>query len=410
MNKGGIKVLKRIIALLLAIIAWPAAAAWHLNMPRGVTPTSKDIYDLHMTIFWICVAIGVVVFSVMIYALIYHRKSRGAVASKFHEHPGLEIIWAVIPFVILVIMAIPATRVLIAMDDTADADVTVKITGYQWKWQYEYLDQGISFFSILSTPPDQYQLHGNGKFDKWYLLEVDNKLVLPVNRKIRFLVTANDVIHSWWVPDLGVKRDALPGFIGEAWARIDKPGIYRGQCAELCGNGHGYMPIVVEAVSEAKFDQWVAKKLAAKRKAEAAEVRQWTKGELMQLGKATYDKVCAVCHKVDGTGQPPTFPPIKASSVSVGKPISRHIDMVLNGVKGSAMQAFKDQLNDDELAAVITYERNAFGNNTGDLVQPATVKDQRAGKIAKQPEEKPKQNNNKPEQQGKAKPATEVKQ
>lgn len=417
--------LKRISGLLLTLLSWPAMAAWDLNMPRGVTPLSRDIYDLHMAIFLICVGIGVVVFSVMIYALIYHRKSRGAVAAEFHEHPGLEILWAVIPFLILVIMAIPATRTLIAMEDTADADVTIKITGYQWKWQYEYLDRGISFFSNLSTPPEQ--LRGNVKRDKWYLLEVDNKLVLPINKKVRFLVTSNDVIHSWWVPDLAVKRDAMPGFIGEAWAKIDKVGTYRGQCAELCGMNHGYMPIVVEAVTDKQFKQWVAQKTEAQRKAREAIVKTFTKAELMTKGKQVYDKLCALCHKMDGSGMPPAFPAMIASSVAVGKPISRHIGMVLNGVSGTAMQAFKDQLNDTEIAAVVTYERNAFENNTGDIVQPITVKNQRAGKIPKEingASHQNQQNNKshkplepaKPEQpkakppEGKQNPATEVKQ
>lgn len=369
------------IGLIFSLFAVPALADWQLNMPRGVTPISQDIYDLHMIIFWICVAIGVVVFSVLIYSLIYHRKSRGVTPAKFHEHAGLELVWALIPFLILVIMAIPATKVLIAMEDTEDADVTVKITGFQWKWRYQYLDQGVAFFSILSTPTEQ--LHGGDiKRDKWYLLEVDKPLVLPVNKKVRFLVTSNDVIHSWWVPDLGVKRDAMPGFINEAWARIKKPGTYRGQCAELCGLNHGYMPIVVKAVSEKDFEKWVANNRAEKEKQELATQKTMTKQELMDAGKNTYEKVCAVCHKSDGTGMPPAFPPMMGSSVAVGKPISRHIDMVLNGVSGTAMQAFGPQLNDSEIAAVITYERNAWGNNTGDVIQPAQVKAQREGKAA----------------------------
>jgi cytochrome c oxidase subunit 2 len=375
------------IGLLGSLFCVPAFASWTVNMPKGVTPISQNIYNLHMAIFWICVAIGVVVFSVLIYALINHRKSKGAVSSDFHEHPVLEFFWAVIPFLILVVMAVPATKVLIAMEDTADADLTIKVTGYQWKWKYEYLDQGISYFSVLSTPPAQTakQKHwytGATEKNAGYLHEVDNQLVLPTNKKIRFLVTANDVLHSWWVPAFGIKRDAIPGFIHESWARIETPGTYEGQCAELCGKDHGYMPIVVNAVSEEDFEKWVQEKTKAKQAAAAAEAsnKVWSKDELMTSGKQTYEKVCAACHQVTGLGMPPTFPALKGSSVAVGKPVARHINLVLHGVKGTAMQAFGEQLSNDELAAVITYERNAWGNNTGDIVQPSDVKAERDGK------------------------------
>ncbi len=371
------KVGKLFIATLLSLFSVTAFAALEYNMKRGVTPISQDIYWLHMTIFWVCVTIGVVVFGVMIYSLFRHRKSQGAKAAVFHEHPKVEFAWTIIPLLILVAMAIPATTVLMTMDDTQDADVTIKITGHQWKWEYQYLDQNISFFSNLSTP--RAQIEGKEKKGKWYLLEVDNPLVLPVDRKIRFLVTSNDVIHSWWVPDLGIKRDAVPGFIYEAWARIDEPGTYRGQCAELCGIYHGYMPIVVEAVEEEEFNQWVAEH-ALKREEEAAAVesdKEWTYEELMEKGEVAYGQSCAMCHGANGEGIPPLFPALQASSISVGQPISRHIDVVLNGVSGSAMQAFKDQLNDVDLAAIITYERNAWQNNTGNVVQPSDVQAQR---------------------------------
>lgn len=236
-------------------------ADYTLNMTKGVTSISRDIYDLHMTILWICVAIAIVVFGVMFYAIIYHRKSRGAVAAQFHESMVVEVIWTVIPFFILVAMAIPATAVLIKMDDTSDSDLTVKITGYMWRWQYEYLDHGVQFMSTLSTPAIQIQ-NREAKGEN-YLLEVDNPLVLPINKKIRFLTTANDVIHSWWVPDLAIKKDAIPGFINEAWAKIEVPGTYRGQCAELCGAKHGFMPIVVEAKTEEEFNAWLEKQKKA---------------------------------------------------------------------------------------------------------------------------------------------------
>jgi len=364
--------LSRFFVLLLLFFCQTVGATESMyNMPRGVTAVSHSIYNLHMTVFWICVGIGVVVFSFMFYAIIYHRKSQGAVAATFHEHPSLEIVWAIVPFVILVAMAIPATKVLMDMEDTSEADVTIKVTGYQWKWKYDYLDEGISFFSNLATP--QEQIHEGVPKNKWYLLEVDHPVVVPINKKIRFLMTANDVIHSWWVPELGIKRDAIPGFIHETWARIEKPGTYRGQCAELCGVNHAYMPVVVKAVSEKDYGKWVEKTRGKKAKAAKEVAKVWTKSDLMKLGKQSYDKLCVACHKVDGTGQPPVFPAIKGSSISVGEPISRHIDIVLNGVSGTAMQAFAPQLSDAEIAAVVTYERNAFENNTGDVIQPSQI-------------------------------------
>jgi cytochrome c oxidase subunit 2 len=259
--------LHRGILLLAALVGSSSALAnsysCGYNMPEGVTPLSHKIYDLHMTIFWICVAVGVLVFGAMGVALILHRKARGVKAANFHHNTWVEVVWTVIPFLILVGMAVPATKVLVEMNDTTKADINIKITGYQWRWQYEYLDEGISFFSSLSTP--QQQLAGGTGKDRWYLLEVDNPLVVPINKKIRFLVTSNDVVHSWWVPDLGVKRDAIPGFIYEAWARIDKPGVYRGQCAELCGVNHGFMPIVVIAKTPQDYAKWVASQMNKKK-------------------------------------------------------------------------------------------------------------------------------------------------
>ena len=232
-----------------------------LNMTTGVTPISRDIYDLHMTIFAIVCVIGVLTFGVLIYSLVKHRKSRGHKPANFHGSTLVEVIWTVIPLLILVAMAIPATLVLMRMSDDSKSELTIKVVGYQWKWKYEYLDQGISYFSNLSTPPDQ--MANKAPKGKWYLLEVDKPMVVPIHTKIRFLVTSNDVIHSWWVPALGVKRDAIPGFIHEAWAKIDKPGVYRGQCAELCGLNHGFMPIVVVAKTKAGFEKWVASQTKA---------------------------------------------------------------------------------------------------------------------------------------------------
>ncbi|QDQ40050.1 cytochrome c oxidase subunit II [Legionella geestiana] len=352
------------------------ADTWQLNMYKGVTPISRDMYDLHMIAMAVCAVIGIIVFGVMIYSLIHHRKSRGYTPAKFHDNPRLEIFWAVIPFLILVALAVPATKILIRMEDNADSDVTIKVVGSQWKWQYQYLDQGIQFFSNLSTPYDQIQ----NRQDKgeWYLLEVDKPLVLPVHRKIRFLVTSTDVIHSWWVPELGVKRDAIPGFMYEAWAVIDKPGVYRGQCAELCGINHGFMPIVVQAVSEKDFETWVSAQTQVEDRYAAVEKepeaqKKLSRAELINLGRDKYNQLCAACHKADGTGLPPLYPPLKGSSVAVGKPISRHIEMILNGIAGSAMQPYRDLLTDEEVAAIATYERNAWGNNTDDTIQAADV-------------------------------------
>lgn len=238
------------------LFSFPVLADVQLNMTRGVTPVSREVYDLHMLIFWICVAIGLVVFGVMFYSMYHHRKSKGAVAAQFHESMTVEFLWTIVPMLILVGMAIPATKTLVTMENTGNADLTIKVTGYQWRWQYEYLDDELSFFSTLSTPWEEIN-NSTAKNDN-YLLEVDKPMIVPVGKKVRILTTAADVIHAWWVPDLGWKRDAIPGFINENWALIEEEGIYRGQCAELCGRGHGFMPIVVQAVSEPEYQQWVA--------------------------------------------------------------------------------------------------------------------------------------------------------
>ncbi len=245
----------------LTLMSGIAQADYGLNLPVGVTETSKQVHDLHMLILWVCVAIGVVVFGAMIYSMLYHRKSRGAVASQFHESMAAELVWTIIPFIILIVMAIPATKVLIEMHDTSEADMKIKVTGYQWKWRYEYVGEGVDFFSTLDVASNEARQVGS-EIDpatvENYLLNVDNPLVLPVGKKVSFLLTASDVIHSWWVPDFGWKKDAIPGYINEAWVVVDKPGIYRGQCAELCGRDHGFMPIVVEVKSEEDYAAWLA--------------------------------------------------------------------------------------------------------------------------------------------------------
>ncbi|NMO74377.1 cytochrome c oxidase subunit II [Vibrio breoganii] len=347
------------------------------NMTQGVTEISGKVYHLHMLIFYICVAIAVVVFGVMFYSIIKHRKSKGAVAANFHESTKVEIIWTVIPILILIGMAIPATKTLIEMEDTSESDITVKITGSQWKWHYSYFDHDIEFFSYLSTSNEQ--IEGTDEKGEHYLLEVDNALVLPIGKKIRFLMTSDDVIHSWWVPDFAVKKDTIPGFINEAWTKIDKPGIYRGQCAELCGRNHGFMPIVVQAVEAAEFDEWIANKeqelAAAKLEEQKALEKTLGMDELMALGKDVYEGRCAVCHQSNGLGVANVFPAMKGSAVVLGD-VNGHIDIIVNGVSGTAMQAFGTQLTAEEIAAVVTYERNAWDNNTGDVVQASDVSTQ----------------------------------
>lgn len=358
------------------LLLWEAAAhaEYALNMTPGVTPVSRQVYELHMLIFWICVAIGVGVFGVMFWSIYHHRKSRGAVASQFHESTTVEVVWTVVPMLILIGMAIPATKTLVAMEDTRDPELTITVTGYQWKWKYDYLDEGISFFSNLSTPREQI-LNRQDK-NQAYLLEVDNPMVVPVGKKIRILTTSADVIHSWWMPDLGWKRDAIPGFINENWALIEKPGIYRGQCAELCGKDHAYMPIVVEAVSEQEYRQWVADQQQLASRETGAADRQWSREELISKGQQVYNSTCVACHQAQGQGVPGVFPSLVGSPLITGE-LDAHIDIILNGKAGTAMAAFRDQLSDADIAAVVTYERNAWGNDTGDIVQPATVAAQR---------------------------------
>ena len=351
------------------------------NMTQGVTEISGKVYDLHMLIFYICCAIALIVFGAMFYSMYHHRKSKGAVAAHFHESTKVEVIWTVIPIIILVLMAIPATKTLVAMEDTSQSDLTIKITGSQWKWHYSYFGEDVEFFSLLAT--SQKAIDGIEEKGAHYLLEVDEPLVLPINRKVRFLMTSDDVIHSWWVPDFAVKKDTIPGFINEAWTRIDKPGVYRGQCAELCGRAHGFMPVVVHAMEEEDYDNWLVAKKAeiaqAKQDAAASLTASLSKEELMQIGEKVYQDRCAVCHQASGAGIPGAFPAITGSAVATGE-VSNHIDIVVNGRSGTAMQAFANQLTDKEIAAVVTYQRNGLGNSVGDLVQASDVNQFKASK------------------------------
>jgi len=348
-----------------------------VNMSPGVTEVGERIYDLHMIILIICTVIGVGVFGVMFYSIIYHRKSKGVIPATFHESTKVEIAWTVVPFFILIAMAVPATTTLLEIYDFDDAEMDILVTGYQWKWKYEYLNEegdNVSFFSNLRTP--QTEIYNAEDKGEHYLLEVDEPLVIPVGTKVRFLVTANDVIHSWWVPALAVKKDAIPGFINETWTRAETEGVFRGQCAELCGKDHGFMPIVVNVVSKEEYGQWMAAK-----QTEAAEIKQlmaqtFTMDEQMERGKGVYDRACLACHGAAGEGG--LGKAIAGSPIATGD-LGQHLDIGINGVPGTAMQAFGGQLNDVDMAAVITYQRNAFGNNMGDTVQPIDVYNHKKG-------------------------------
>lgn len=347
---------------------------YQLNLPSGVTDISQEVFGLHMLMFTICVVIAVLVFGAMFISMYLHRKSRGAKPANFHENVKVEIVWTVVPFIILIAMAVPAANTLIAMEDTSEADMTVLVTGSQWKWHYKYMDRDVEYFSLLATPKNQI----NNRFEKGenYLLEVDRPLVIPTGKKVRFLITSDDVIHSWWVPDFAIKKDANPGFINEVWTNVNEPGIYRGQCTELCGKDHGFMPVVVIAKEPAEYEAWISEQEAIQVQAKAEEQRllsmSMSMEELMVEGERVYNGVCAACHMPNGEGLPGVFPALKGSPMALND-IPGHIDIILNGKTGTAMQAFGKQLTLSEIAAVVTYERNAWGNNTGDIVQAKDV-------------------------------------
>jgi cytochrome c oxidase subunit 2 len=360
------------IAGLAGLMATTSAVAdYALNLTPGVTPISHEAHTLHMLILKVCVGIGIVVFGAMFISIINHRKSKGVKPAQFHESTAVEIVWTIVPFLILVGMAIPATKALVAMEDTSDADLSIKVTGYQWRWGYDYIDDGVSFISTLSTPKEA--IYNQLPKDENYLLEVDNPVVVPVNKKVRLLITSNDVIHAWWVPKLGMKKDAIPGFINEMWFKVEEEGTYRGQCAELCGKDHGFMPIVVVAKNEADYRQWVAEQKGAAAADQEAAQRDWTKAELLARGEKVFTSTCAACHQANGQGIPGTFPALKGGAIATG-PKADHLALVMNGKTGTAMVGFASQLSDTDLAAVVTYERNSWGNDTGDLVQPSEVR------------------------------------
>ena len=354
----------------------PALAEYAYNLQEPASKVAHDVFQLHNLIMLVCLGIFVVVFGAMFYSLLKHRKSLGHQAAHFHENTTVEIIWTVIPFIILMGMAYPAAKVVIDMKDTSSPDMTVKITGYQWKWGYDYLNDDISFYSTLSTPREQ--INNTAPKGEHYLLEVDEPMVVPVGKRVRLLITANDVLHSWWVPALGAKQDAIPGFIRDSWFTADKIGTYRGQCVELCGKDHGFMPIVVEVVSEEDYRAWVAKKKGAAQSAAADNTKSFEVADLVARGEKVYQANCAACHQANGMGLPGAFPAINGSKVATG-PIADHIKVVLNGRPGTAMAAFGGQLSDADIAAVVTYQRNAWDNKMGDLAQPAEIAAARGG-------------------------------
>lgn len=371
------------IAMLLAFASLPAisqaVAIQPYNLPVGVTEVSRELFGLHMFSFWICVVIGFVVFGIMLWSIVFHRKSAGYKAAKFSHSTKLEIIWTVIPIIILVVLMVPAAQSLIRVYDTTESKVDIKVTGYQWRWHYEYLGENVEFFSSTTTPGAQIGNPEEGSTEpkgENYLLEVDNEIVVPINTKVRFLLTAADVLHAWWVPDLGVKKDAVPGFINEAWANIDTEGVYRGQCAELCGTGHAFMPIVVRAVSQAEYEAWLDEiRAGAEEEAKLAEKTDWSAEELIERGATVYATNCIACHQTNGKGLPPTFPALNGSPVVLG-PMAAQIDVILNGRSGTTMQAFGGLLSDADIAALITYTRNAWSNQgkgSAPIVYPQDV-------------------------------------
>lgn len=359
--------------ILMTLSLGTAHAEYKLNLIQGVTKISNDVYDLHMLILWICVFIGIAVFGTMFYSIYHHRKSKGHQAAQFHENTTIEIVWTIIPTLILVGMAIPATQTLLEMDDVQDSDMSIKVTGWQWKWEYDYLDNGIHFFSSLDEASNKARQVGSGidpRTIPHYLLNVDHPLVIPTKKKIRFLFTAADVIHSWWVPAFGWKKDANPGFINEAWTYVENAGTYRGQCTELCGKDHGFMPIVVIAMEQPDYDAWVKKTQEETQK--GPDLSDQSHNDLIAKGEAVYSKNCSTCHLPDGKGVPGAFPAITGSAVVKGD-INAQAQLIVNG-KG-AMPAFGKMLKADELAQVVTYTRNALGNSVGDEIQPKTIQE-----------------------------------
>ena len=368
-------------AVLLTLFSVATSADWNaLNMTQGVTDISKEVYELHMLIFWICVVIGLLVFGVMFYSMYAYTKKKNPIPATFHESTKVELAWTIIPFLILIAMAVPASKTLQNIYDDEAGDINIQVVGYQWKWQYRYLEDDISFFSNLMTDLDE--IYNKVPKGENYLQEVDEMVLVPTGKKIRFLITANDVIHSWWVPAFAIKQDAIPGFINTAWTVIDEPGVYRGKCTELCGKNHGFMPIVVKAVEQEEYDLWVSEKRSAAIALAELTEKDWTKEELIERGEALYAKNCVACHQTNGQGLPPIFPSLVGSDIVLNNK-DEQIKILMEGVQGSAMASFS-YLSEVEMASVITYTRQSWGNaqkGDGEIVIPKDIVEYKQSKI-----------------------------
>ena len=373
---------KNLATLFLAVLSSKSFAAWDdINMTKGVTAISQEVFSLHMLIFWICVVIGIVVFGVMFYSMFAFTKKKNPNPSTFHENSKLELAWTIVPFLILVLMAVPASNTLTKIYDDTEGDINIQVIGYQWKWEYRYLEDNIGFFSNLTTDLDE--INNNTPKGEHYLEEVDEPVFIPVGKKIRFLITANDVIHSWWMPDFAIKQDAIPGFINTAWTIVDKPGTYRGKCTELCGKNHGFMPVVVKVVPQEEYDLWVAgKKEEALKMAELTE-KTWSAEELVQRGEGIYQKNCVACHQSNGAGIAGIFPALAGSDIVLNNK-ARHLEILMEGVQGAAMASYANQLSEVDMAAVITYTRRSWGNaekGDGEIVVPTDIVEYKKPKV-----------------------------
>ena len=372
---------KKIFFIILFITAPLINADWFaLNMTRGITDISNEVFELHMLIFWICVAIGVLVFGVMFYSMYAHTRKKNPVPATFDDNHKLEIAWTIIPFLILIAMAIPASKTLIKMYDDTAGDINIQVTGYQWKWQYRYLEDDVSFFSNLATDWDE--INNLVPKGENYLQEVDEMVVIPTGKKVRFLITANDVIHSWWMPAFAIKQDAIPGFVNTAWTKVDVPGIYRGKCTELCGKNHGFMPIVVKVVEQDEYEEWVEIKKEEAQKLAELTTKEWTTEELVSRGQSVYEVNCVACHQTNGQGITGIFPALVGSDIVLNNK-ERNIEILMEGVQGAAMNSFS-YLSEVEIASVITYTRQSWGNDKkgdGEVVVPKDIVDYKEPKI-----------------------------
>jgi len=372
---------KQFIVILFAL-SNKASAEWDdLNMTQGATAISREVYDLHMLIFWICVVIGVLVFGVMFYSMYAYTKKKNPVAATFHENTKVELAWTIIPFLILIAMAVPASKTLQSIYNDEAGDINIQVIGHQWKWQYRYLEDDVNFFANLSTDLDE--IYNKVPKGENYLQEVDEIVVIPVGKKVRFLITANDVIHSWWVPAFAIKQDAIPGFINTAWTIVDEPGLFRGKCTELCGKNHGFMPIVVKAVEQDEYDLWIKEKQAGAIALAELTEKDWTAAELVERGESLYIKNCVACHGPNGAGVTGIFPALAGSDIVLNNK-TRQIEILMEGVQGAAMQSYAEQLAEVDMAAVITYTRRSWGNaekGDGEIVVPKDIVEYKKAKI-----------------------------